>query len=231
MPHKKIIFVIVEGPSDESALGVLLNRIYCNASVHVHIMHCDITTERNVNPSNIVAKVGGLVRKYAGRIFKPVNFSKIIHIVDMDGAYIPNDSVIQDDTCTKAHYAPTAIHTPNKPKIEERNQQKRENLDKLSATTKIWNIPYQVYYMSCNLDHALYDKLNTPDSEKEEDAVSFAIQYKDNIPAFLKFISESDFAVTTDYLQSWQYIRSELHSLERHTNLSLCFSDITNPQP
>lgn len=26
--RKKIVFVIVEGPSDEEALGVLLNRIY-----------------------------------------------------------------------------------------------------------------------------------------------------------------------------------------------------------
>ena len=44
MPRKKIVFVIVEGHSDEEALGVLLNRIYAREEVHVEIMHCDITS-------------------------------------------------------------------------------------------------------------------------------------------------------------------------------------------
>ena len=45
MARKKIIFVIVEGPSDEEALGVLLNRIYDSNAVHVQVMYCDITIQ------------------------------------------------------------------------------------------------------------------------------------------------------------------------------------------
>ena len=69
MPRKKIIFVIVEGPSDEDALGVLFNRIYDQNSVHVHIMHYDITTELDVSPDNIVSKLGNLIKSFANRTF------------------------------------------------------------------------------------------------------------------------------------------------------------------
>ena len=77
--------------------------------------------------------------------------------------------------------------------------------------------------MSCNLDHALYGKLNSTDYEKEDDAFAFAKKYRDDIPGFMKLISESDFSVAGNYPQSWQYISEGLHSLERHTNFGLCF--------
>lgn len=47
----------------------------------------------------------------------------------------------------------------------------------------------------------------------------------EDIPEFLKFITESDFSVMDDYPQSWQFIREGLHSLERHTNIGLCFAE------
>ena len=77
--------------------------------------------------------------------------------------------------------------------------------------------------MSCNLDHVLYNKQNSSDEEKENDSYAFAKRYKNDVPGFLKFISESSFSVGEDYLSSWKYIQQENHSLERHTNLGLCF--------
>ena len=223
MPRKKIIFVIVEGPSDEETLGVLLNRIYDSNFVYIHVMHCDITTEMNVNPGNVVAKIGDLVKKYAGRTFKSADFCQIIHITDTDGAFIPNDAILEDESAIKPFYSETNIKTYNKIGIENRNQRKRENLNRLSSTSEIWSIPYRVYYMSCNLDHVLYGKMNSTDEEKKNDAFSFAKKYRDNIPEFINYISNSDFSVVDSYPQSWQYIRAGLHSLERHTNFGLCF--------
>lgn len=228
MSRKKIIFVIVEGPSDEEALGVLLNRIYDKQAVYVHVMHCDITTKYGVNSSNIVARIGNLVKDYAGRTFKPSDFSQIIHITDTDGAFIPDNVVVQDDTATSPIYSTTGIRTQQKGRIVSRNHQKQENLNRLSSLSKIWNVPYHIYYMSCNLDHVLYGKLNTTDDEKEKDAFAFAKKYKENIPCFISFIRESDFSVIDSYPQSWQYIREGLNSLERHTNLGLCFN-VTAP--
>ena len=48
MARKKIIFVMVEGPSDGDSLGVLLNRLYKDEAVYIHVMHCDITTKNGV---------------------------------------------------------------------------------------------------------------------------------------------------------------------------------------
>ena len=225
MPRKKIVFVIVEGPSDEEALGVLLNRIYDSKAVYVQVMHCDITTELDVNAGNVVAKIGDVVKQYAGRAFKPGDFSRIIHITDMDGAYIPDDAVMEDATAVKPLYSVTEIRTQRKSGIENRNQRKRECLNRLFSASRIWGVPYQIYYMSCNLDHALYGKLNSTDDEKEADSFAFAKKYRDDIPGFMKFISESDFSVAGSYPQSWQYIREGLHSLERHTNFGLCFQE------
>lgn len=227
MTRKKIIFVIVEGPSDEQALGAILGCLYDKNTVHVQIMHYDITTQLNVNPGNIVSKVGNIVRDYAGRIFKPNDFAKIIHITDMDGAFIPDSNVIEDMTSKKPLYLTTEIRTCNKAGIENRNQHKRENLNRLVSVSKVWDVPYQIYYMSCNLDHALYGKLNTTNDEKDEDSLQFANEYKDDIPAFLHFISASEFSVMCGYIKSWQYIKEGLHSLERHTNLGLCFKPET----
>ena len=54
MARKKIVFVIVEGPSDDAALGVLLNRLYDKNAVYIKITHGDITTNFDISPDNIV---------------------------------------------------------------------------------------------------------------------------------------------------------------------------------
>ena len=84
-------------------------------------MHCDITTEPDVNAGNVVAKIGDVVKKYAGRTFKPGDFSRIIHITDMDGAFIPNDAVVEDAAAVKPIYSVTEIRTQRKSGIENRN--------------------------------------------------------------------------------------------------------------
>ena len=71
MPRKKILFVIVEGPSDDAALSVLLSRFFDSNVVHVHVMHCDITTELGVTPNNIVRTIGDCVKKFAGGYINP----------------------------------------------------------------------------------------------------------------------------------------------------------------
>ncbi len=225
MAHKKIVFVIVEGPSDQSALSLVLSRLFDQQTVHVHIMHRDITTEYGVHASNIVNEIADEVKQFASSShFKNSHFHSIIHLVDTDGAFIPDSAVVEDPEAKNLVYSTTEIRTENKVGIEQRNQQKRDNLNRLLATKKIWSIPYSVYYMSCNLDHALYNKLNSNDEEKEIDAHAFAKQYKDNPSGFLAYISESDFAVMDGYKESWSFIKEDLHSLERHTNLGLCFA-------
>lgn len=224
MVRKKIVFIIVEGPSDDTALGLLFNRFYKDKRVYVQILHRDITAENGVTSSNIIAAVCNEIKKYAkANHLSKSHFQEIIHITDTDGAFIENRSVIEDHTMDSPWYSTTEIRTPNKYSIEKRNQQKAANLIKLSSCSEIWNIPYRIFYMSCNLDHVLYNKLNSSDKDKENDAFLFAKRYKDNIPDFVDFILQSDFSVPGSYNDTWKYIKEGLRSLERHTNLGQCF--------
>lgn len=77
--------------------------------------------------------------------------------------------------------------------------------------------------MSCNLDHVFYNKLNSSDEDKERDAIRFVKEYKDKINEFITFITKSDFSVVNGYHESWEYIKQDLHSLERNTNFGLYF--------
>ena len=105
LARKKVVFIIVEGPSDEEALGTLFCKIFDNNSVYVHIMHKDITTDRGIKPENILAKLGNEVRKYAkANHFTNQDFQEIIHIVDMDGVYVPDECVVENSKNTKTIY-------------------------------------------------------------------------------------------------------------------------------
>ncbi len=223
MAHKKIVFVIVEGPTDEDALGIFLEQIFDRSQVFIHITHGDITSEPGINPHLIRNRIGNMVKAYAdSNHLTKIHFQEIIHIIDMDGAYIPDECVVEDSSASDPVYSLESIKTVSVNGIRERNARKRICLDRLSSLQESWNVPYQAYYMSCNLDHVLHNKLNSTDDEKELDALKFARRYREDLDGFVKFISESDFSVTSSYVESWRYIKEGIHSLERHTNLGIC---------
>lgn len=227
MARKKIVFVIVEGPSDDQALGVLLSKLFDKNTVHVHIMHSDITTRSFDEPqiANIRTAVAAEVKGYArSNHFTSKDFLRIIHIMDTDGTFIPDDHVEEDNTLQKTFYSETKIVAKSRDAMIARNRQKSSNMRILSETKTIWNtIPYGAYFMSSNLDHVLHNKQNSTDQEKDTDSFRFAKRYRNDIPGFVKLMSDSAFSVCGDYAESWKYIEKGLHSLERHTNLALCF--------
>lgn len=226
MAHKKVVLVIVEGPSDDVALGVMLNQIFDKDAVHIHIMHGDITTKRGVRPDNILVRIGNVIREYAkSQHYKSRDFKQIIHITDTDGTFIPDEKVIDDINNEEVVYESDGIHTMNKQGIINRNKQKKANLIKLKSIEQVWNIPYRIYYMSCNLDHVLYNKRNSSDEEKEENAYSFARKYKNDVDGFIDYISNSDFSTDCIYEESWNYIEEGMNSLERNTNLNICINE------
>ena len=82
-----------------------------------------------------------------------------------------------------------------------------------------------MYFMSCNLDHALYNEINLDKDLKQEYADEFYEKFigKEYLfPAFL----ESDVVneVPDNMGASWRYIKEGLHSLERHTNFGICIA-------
>lgn len=226
LARKKIVFVIVEGASDETSLGLMLSDFFDKDKVHVHIMHGDITTRRGVDAHNILAKLGKDITAYAkAGHYNARDFKQIIHIVDTDGCYIPDEKIVAEKACKEVFYQADGIHTADVSGIMLRNRQKRENLARLRSNGKIWNIPYRVYYMSCNLDHVLHNKRNGTDEEKEFDAYAFAKKYRTDINGFVKYICHSQFAVNDSFKASWDYIEKEMNSINRHSNFSICLEE------
>ena len=125
------------------------------------------------------------------------------------------------------NYTENEIKSAQPDQILLRNARKSENINRNCLMGKVWgSVPYRAYYMSANLDHVLYDKLNSSDKDKENDAFLFAKRYKDRLDDFLQFIADSEFSVVGDFKDSWEFIKEGKHSLERHTNLGICFKEI-----
>ena len=95
MARKKVLFIIVEGPSDDEALGLIFTRLFSANQVRVEITHGDITSRNDINKDNIVSKIGDIVRKYAANYsLKQSDFLEVIHIIDTDGVYISDDNIV-----------------------------------------------------------------------------------------------------------------------------------------
>lgn len=225
MARKKVLFVIVEGPSDEDALSLLFSRYFDKNVVHVEVTHGDITSQKGVKADNIVSKIGDIVRNYAGiYALKQVDFLGVIHIVDMDGVYISDNYIVEEAGLDKVLYSLSEIRCSNKQAIVKRNSEKRENLNRIIFQTTVWkSVPYKVYYMASNLDHVLYNKQNNDDEGKKKDSMEFSKKYKDDLNAFVNYMTTSDFAVIKDYKESWEFVKRDKHSLGRYSNLGMVF--------
>ena len=222
--RKKIVFVIVEGPSDQNALGSVLSHLFADELVHVHVVGGDITAQTPVS-KDIQIRVSELVKAEASIYhWRASDIARIIHIVDTDGAFIPDERIVLDSTRKHIRYYSTEIRTQDPDSIMERNHRKQYQLKKLVKVSEVWRaVPYQVYYMSCNLDHVLYGQINLPDKDKVDYAYRFSMTYRDQPDAFVEFMEDSPFAVDGTYRETWEYIRKGCRSLERHSNLHLAF--------
>ena len=228
MASKKVLFVMVEGPSDEEALSLVLTRLFDKNRLEVHVMHRDITTERGVRPDNIISRLGNEISEYSKQYsLRSSDFRAFIHIVDTDGAFVPNDCIIEDSSVAGPIYSTGEIRVSNKQSFEQRNLQKSSNVSRICSCNNIWRVPYQVYYMSSTLDHVLYDKQNNDDKEKMKDAHKFSKKFSGNIPGFISFFSDSSFAVLSSYSESWDFIKKGVNSLNRYSNFGICLSELS----
>ena len=108
--------------------------------------------------------------------------------------------------------------------VEKRNAHKSEIMFKLYTTGKIRNIPYRLYFNSCNLEHVLYNELKDfSDDEKEILSDEFAEKYEGKVLEFIDFISDKSVSVEGTYKETWKYIEKDKNSLQRHSNMHLIF--------
>lgn len=223
MNEKKVIAVIVEGPSDEAALGTVFKEYFSGDEIQFIVIHGDITSEDYSSLYNILKRINKLVDGAKQRYgYTTEDFLQIIHIVDTDGVFTKGKVYYAD--VDHIHYYENRIETNDVDSINRRNDKKSEILYKLYSTSKINEIKYRIYYNSCNLEHVLYNELKDhTDDEKEEMADKFAERYEGKLEEFIEFISDKTFAVPGTYKETWGFIEKDDRSLKRYSNMQLIF--------
>lgn len=223
--EKKVIVFIVEGVSDEAALGTIMKEYFTGNETRFLVVHGDITIKDYVTLEGIIAKINERIEDIQNRYrYQTSDILKIIHLSDTDGVFIEDQYVRQADV-NSLHYYTDHMETNSIEAVTQRNHNKAQVLFKLRKTSKINNIPYRIYYNSCNLEHVLYDELKDfTNEEKQIMSDEFAEKYDGNVEAFIKFISDSEMAVSGTYQQSWNFIEKGINSLNRYTNINLLFN-------
>lgn len=141
MNEKKVVTVIVEGPSDENAIGGILKEFFSSEEVQFAVVHGDITSNYSTTKENVVSKVGALIETIKSKYgYNWGDFVKIIHIADTDGAFTKN--CIKEAEVENIQYYEDHMEYFDIEEVEKRNAHKSEIMFKLYTTGKIRNIPY-----------------------------------------------------------------------------------------
>lgn len=231
---KKIILFILEGTSDKESLDILLEDYLKQFQLKYKIVRGDITTHNHIGPENAIKAIKTCIDEVIdGSIIKKDDIERIIHIVDTDGVFIPDEYIYFDPKAISIRYENSGIYTQDVAMVKRRNDEKRRVISKLIDTKSIKKseygkstlIPYQIYYFSCNLEHVLHNQMNTADEEKMRLADEFVDNYIDDNEGFISFLCDASFSVDLPYKDSWKFIIEEKHSLERYTNLCIFLNE------
>lgn len=226
---KKFVLIICEGPTDEDALYRIMKGFFEPCEIRFHISHGDPLTSfsEQRNPMHgIKAIVNQEKKKYA---LRDSDILAVIQLTDTDGTFIPKEAVIEDQEASRIIYGQTFIRTKFPQSIIARNTKKQINLNKILPYYGINDeIPYRIYYVSRNIEHALYGiEGNLTDNKKTRLADEFSDRFGKDWRAFLSYMEKECFPLGTDYDESWRLIKEETRSLERHTNLNFLFSEFS----
>ena len=232
--NKKFILFIVEGKNDEREIDALLHTPYFLDYKDKYVtyfspFHGDLTADKSITVSNIQKKLNEIVTKFRknGVPFTNIKTSEIqeiVHIVDLDGAFIPLDCIIKGEDRAFI-YEDDCIMTSNVDGARGRNKKKAEILRKLIEIKHIDNIPYSLYFVSCNMDHLLFNKRNPSQQEKGNSAMKFQLQCEKNPELLEESVFMPGIALGNDYYESWDAVQNDCESLQRHTNIHLFFGN------
>lgn len=223
MSSKKVILFIVEGVTDETSIGQITRKLNKDKKVYFQVVTKDITSDYASTTSNILTKVNNIVNdSIREQHFKRNDIIKIIHIVDIDGAFIKDDRIKYKDV-PEIEYSSNYIFGKNIDNIKDRNLKKSGILNRLSSTNVINKIPYEIYFFSTNLEHVLHNIQNPKVEEKMKLAEKFEDRFHDKPEDFITFINNKDYALNDTYEKTWEFIKEDNNSLKRYTNFNLFF--------
>ena len=222
---RKAVLFIVEGSSDKTALEKIFRTIYRNdRNIEFRFTGGDITSDPDITLTNVQDRIKKIIHGFlSDNKLKTSDIFQVIQIFDMDGAYIDDSFIIQDDV-DQVTYSSESIKCKYRTFYIERNQKKRELMNYLLSLDSIGQYSYEKYFMSSNLDHALYNEQNLDEKLKQAYADAFYERFLGKEDLFCDFLlTDAVNGVPDNMNLSWKYIKSDKHSLERHTNLHTYF--------
>lgn len=229
---KKVILVLVEGPTDQDALALIFSKLIKDHEIKFVVVHTDITAGEDMTVKYIDGAIEKELEKYFRRnpFIQKTDILKVVQIIDTDGAFIPGSRVRQSET-NKTEYFDTHIEAKDKQRFLRRNISKRSIVHHLFQMRRLPDsIPYEIYYFSRNLEQVLHDtREELTAEEKEELAFDTAEHYQQNPEEFLKFLREVELYVPGNYEETWEFIMSGGNSLKRYCNLAVFFAQEDAP--
>ena len=222
---KKIILLLVEGPSDEDALAVIYSKLVEAHNIEFDVLHTDITADEKMTVKYIEAKIKSEIKKYLERhpFIQKADILKVVQIIDTDGAFVPR-SQVKPSKEGRTEYFDTHIEAKNLDRLIRRNISKRMIVYHLMKSKKVAGYDYEIYYFSRNLEHVLHNLPQTlTDEEKEDLAFEVADRYSQSPIEFLHFLYHADFHVKGTYEDTWKFIMQNGNSLKRYCNMSVFF--------
>jgi len=222
---KKVLLFIVEGANDEAALGMPLENLQKTRSmdnlIRLGVTHGDITCDKNVR--NIAHKVSDCVKEYCTKYkLDKTDICEVALLIDMDGAYISDDARIQSDKHAEAYYDEDVILHSRLESLQMTHKRKRKHVNNLVGLKHVLkNIPFSIYFVSCNFDHIICGNANLNNREKSIAADNFSLKYSEDANGFFTFFHTPEFTLGTTYEESWNAIKQGTNSLQRYSNLNV----------
>lgn len=233
---RKVILFLVEGSSELTALIQPFEEYFKrNARVEGEAFFCDVTTVElygSTSGIQVSSNIKNTVRKYVvelvdrKRLYTWTDLARIIHVVDLDGAFVQDDRVVEQSGIQHIVYKHDSIVCADRERILKRNHVKAKNTISLVRTSALMygrrSVPYQVYYMSRNLEHALFGiERDLTDEQKERLSRGFADECRKDPDKLVQTLTDSAVLHAMDYRESWEWAQDGTSSLHRGSNLGL----------
>lgn len=223
MARRKVVLFVVEGPSEELALGYILSRLFeGQGAVRIEVMYGDILTKWRFGtvpsgrtPAKDVAdRVRDCVVDYLGGNspkLKWTDLACIIQLSDTDGAYVADDFVACEDDAELRRTLNT---------FHMKQESTKRLLRRSHLTYRGQSVPYGLYYFSKNLEHALHNRdEGLSDEDKLVLARRFQQEYRNDVNGFIELMKE--LCPCLGYKESWDFIRESTNSCSRCSNFLL----------
>jgi hypothetical protein len=226
---KKVVLLIVEGSCEEVLLYNRLRCLFEQHNIRFHIQRGDILYDLDRPEEPIKSVIGNAVNGFMMKSkFRPEDVFCVLHIVDMDGCFIPDDAIVIEDTqkeLTIYHEDRITVpHEKQKQQIATRNADRSNNINIMKAIDTILSgeIDYRMYYFSRNLEHVLFKEPNPEKDRKFPEVERFIEQLEMPIEDFLQQ-SMPLIKGLEPYSESWERISESTASLQQYSNVPLLF--------